>query len=264
MYKVTKFPHGTFSWADTSSMDGAAAKQFYAELMGWDIEETPMGDGEFYSMFKKDGSYTAALSQINEEQAASGMPSMWTSYVTVDDIDSLTSKVTELGGTVVMEPFDVLESGRMMVLIGPTGEGLALWQPKNHIGAGVVNDVGALTWNELMTTDPQKAQDFYGGLLGWTFDKSEHMEYYTIKNNGRPNGGIFPTPEGMEAPPNWTVYFAVADIEKTVAKATELGGTVIMPATEAQGVGTFATLADPAGAVFAVITYLEGGDPWEE
>ena len=134
----------------------AKAKPFYAELMGWEIEDVPMGEGMFYTMYKSDGEHVAGLSQMQPEMQSQGMPSHWSSYVTVDDVDALAGKVTELGGTVISEPFDVFDSGRMMVLQDPTGAIVCLWQAKNHIGSGLVNTPGAMTWNELTTNDPKK------------------------------------------------------------------------------------------------------------
>ncbi len=263
MFKVDKYPHGLFSWADGQSTDAAKSKAFYAEVMGWTYDDIPIGDGRFYTMFKFDGEPIAGLGQMQEELKAQGIPSHWSSYVNVDDVDALAPKVAELGGTLLMEPMDVMESGRMLFLQDPTGAQMGLWQANQHKGAGLVNTPGAMAWNELTTTDTQAARDFYAGLFGWTYNKMEDMEYYVIMNGSRPNGGIMPTPEAMAGmPPMWTVYFSVADIDKTVEKVKTTGGNVMGDIMAASGVGRFAIVTDPTGMA-AVFLQLENPQPWE-
>jgi hypothetical protein len=262
MFKVTKYPHGTFSWADCASTDSATGKKFYAELMGWQIEDMPMGDDLFYTMYKQDGEYTAALSPMQAGMQEQHVPSHWNSYITVDNVDALAGKVKELGGTIIAEPFDVFDSGRMMVIQDPTGAMVSFWQAQNHIGAGLVNTPGALTWNELYTRDLEKAKDFYSKLLGWTYTRQEGaMDYFVIMNGSRPNGGMMTIAPTMgDMPPNWTVYFSVADIDKTVEKAKSLGGQLATPIMDAGGVGRIGFIIDPTGAMAA---YIQTAQPQE-
>ena len=266
MYTVTKFPHGTFSWADNSSTDVDKAKEFYLNVMGWSKEELPMGEGLFYTMFKQDGHNVAAISPMQPQMQEQGMPSHWNYYVTVDDVDAVASKVAELGGTLIAEPFDVFEDGRMAVVQDPTGGVLSLWQAKNSIGAYLVNGTGAMLWNELYTRDVDAAKQFYGALLGWEYQKMEGQEYWLIQNNGRMNGGIMAMDESWgETPPYWTGYYNVADIEDTVKKVEEFGGTIIQPIFEAGDVGRMIIISDPAGAALCLMQPNPGqAEPWLE
>jgi predicted enzyme related to lactoylglutathione lyase len=157
-----------------------------------------------------------------------------------------------------MEPFDVFDAGRMGVIADPTGAVLLVWEPKEHIGAGRVNDPGAFAWNELGTKDPETAAAFYSDLFGWTYEEQDMGPggmYRMIKNGDRMNGGIRRQSE-MEAdvPPNWLVYFTTTDLEGSVAKVSELGGNVMMPPTDI-GMGRIAVVSDPQGAAFA---FFEG------
>ncbi|MCA9883055.1 MAG: VOC family protein [Anaerolineaceae bacterium] len=266
MYTVTKYPQGHFSWADNSSKDAAAAKKFYLDVMGWDKEEVPMGGGEFYTMFKQDGQHVAGLGQMQQQMMDSGMPSVWNNYISVDDVDAMAEKAKSLGGTVIAGPFDVFESGRMATIQDPTGAFISLWQPKNHIGAGLVNTVGAMCWNELMTSDVEKAKTFYSDLLGWTYNKmdmGEAGDYWLIQNAGRPNGGIFPLMGEMAGmPPSWAAYFTVADIEATAEKVEAAGGKIHVPVSEATGTGRFILAEDPAGAICYFIQLYQA-QPWD-
>lgn len=263
MYKVTEYPNGTFSWADCNSTDVDKTKAFYAQLFGWTTEDVPMGDNTFYTFFKKDGETVSAVSPMQPEMQQQGVPSFWSNYVTVDDVDAMVSKITDLGGTVIAPPFDVFDSGRMLVLQDPTGAALSLWQPKTHIGASLVNVPGAMSWNELLTHDLEKAKDFYGKLFGWEF----HIEdggYNTIMNNGRPNGGIDQiTPQMGSMPPHWGTYFSVSDINAAVESVKKLGGSSPMPVITAPGIGSFTTIAEPTGAMCTIVQ-LEQAQPWTE
>jgi predicted enzyme related to lactoylglutathione lyase len=157
-----------------------------------------------------------------------------------------------------MAPFDVMEVGRMATIQDPTGAVFSLWQPRQHIGAEVVNQPGAPTWNELATNDTKAAGDFYTGLFGWTTEEMEMAtgdgSYTIFKNGDRGAGGMFTiTPEMGLMPPNWIGYFAVADCDASLEKAKGLGANVAVPPTDIPGVGRFAVIADPQGAAIAFI-----------
>jgi predicted enzyme related to lactoylglutathione lyase len=263
MFKVTKYPHGTFSWADCNSTNSEKAKKFYMDLMDWEANDMPLGEGLFYTMLTKDGETVTAVSPMMAEMQQQGIPSHWSSYITVDDVDALVDKVAELGGKVMAPPFDVFDSGRMMVIQDPSGANVGLWQAQNHIGASLVNTPGAMGWNELLSNDRAKAMEFYKGLLGWEYQKDPNQDYYMILNNGRMNGGMMQiTKEMGDMPSYWMVYFNVADIDAAVKKVEALGGTIHMR-REAPGVGPFAIIGDPTGAVMTIIQ-LEEPQPWTE
>ena len=254
MYTVTKFPHGTFSWADGASTDSEKAKDFYAGLFGWDKDELPMNEGETYTMFKQDGAHVAGFSSMMQHMKDAGVPSHWNSYITVDDVDAMVDKVTDNGGTVVAGPGDVFDSGRMLVIQDPTGAQVTFWQAINHIGAGVVNKPGAMLWNELSTRDLEKAKDFYNKVIGWEYTVDEESNYLMIVNKGRMNGGMMQMDETWgDMPPNWMVYFNIDDLDGALKKIDSLGGKVVMGKTNASGVGEFAIIADPAGATFTIM-----------
>ena len=249
MGKRTSYPHGTFSWIDLATTDAAGAKAFYTRLFGWEYVDMPAGEGMIYSMAQIGGDPVAALAQQDLDEA----PPHWNSYVTVDDVDGLAPRVAELGGTLVAEPFDVLDAGRMAVLSDPTGAFLCLWQAKDNIGAQLVNTHGALTWNDLSTNDADAARSFYSELLGWTFQQvSEEPPYWVIKNGDRSNGGMrVLTEEEAHFPPHWLPYFA-ADSTDAIASATkDAGGSVAVEPFDLP-TGRVAVLQDPQGAHFAV------------
>src|SRR4051794_27001314 len=150
---------GAFSWVELATSDAGEAKRFYAELFGWDYDDNEVGEGMVYSMAKIDGGHVAGLFESDQS------PPHWTSYVSVKSADDTAKHAGDTGGTVLAEPFDVMDAGRMAVLQDPQGGVFAVWEPKQHIGAQVVNVPGALTWNDLMTSDVTAAATFYCDLF---------------------------------------------------------------------------------------------------
>ncbi len=258
MPERTGYAHGTPSWLDLSSSDPGASRAFYGGLFGWDFEENPTDGGGSYIMATKGGKSVAGIMQQAPEQAETGIPPMWNSYVTVDDVEEATARAEEAGGSVMMAAMDVMDAGRMAVIVDPTGGVLCLWQAKEHIGAEVVNEHGALTWTELMTADVDAAAAFYGSVLGWGTESMDMGEAgtYTLFTNGSEQiaGAMNPPMDGI--PTHWGVYFAVDDCDATVAAAEGLGATVLNPAMDGPP-GRWAVLADPSGASFSVIALSE-------
>ncbi len=256
MTTTTQHAAGTFCWPELATTDQAGARTFYAGLFAWMPRETPIGESETYTILENAGRDASALYTMRAEQRKMGIPPHWLSYVAVESADDMAKRAALLGAKVIMEPFDVMEIGRMAILLDPLGAMFALWQPKTHKGVGVLDEPGSLSWTELMTTDPARARSFYSGLFGWTADEmTMGPSVYTIyKNNGRPAGGMMTiTPDMGPVPPNWLPYFAVAATDGSVARAIMAGGKVSVPPTTVPGVGRFAVLIDPQGAHFGVI-----------
>lgn len=263
MKVVTAYPDGVFSWVDLSSHNFAAAKAFYHGLFGWDTLEIPMSEDYSYHMFQINGYDVAGGSQLTEGMVPPGTPSHWSSYVNHSDVDSVVAKVADAGGVVVAPPFDVMESGRMAVIQDPTGAMVGIWQPKNHIGAKLVNQPHTLIWNELQTRDGEAAKAFYTAVFGWETELDPSGSGYVMfKANGRIQAGMMVMDESWgPVPPNWAVYFMTEDVAATAAKAEELGGTLLVPVTPAGQMGHFTVIQDPSGAVFTAMQFSGPVDP---
>ncbi|MEB3211352.1 MAG: VOC family protein [Leptolyngbyaceae bacterium] len=257
MAEFNEYLPGTFCWVDLATTDAEAAKGFYTALFGWSATDVPAGDAGIYTMLQKNGKDVCALYQMNPEFQPPGTPPHWLSYVSVSNIDDSTAKAEVLGGKVLQSPCDVMESGRMSLIQDPTGAPVALWQPKQHIGARLANEPSTFCWNELHTTDVSEATAFYNGLFGWTTDKSTNAvggDYFTFHAGDREMGGMMEIqPDWGEVPPNWVVYFSVENCDATVEQAKTLGGTLEMAPMDIPDVGRFAILQDPQGAYFTII-----------
>jgi predicted enzyme related to lactoylglutathione lyase len=259
MSEVAKYKQGTPSWIDLATTDMGAAEKFYGELFNWQSKREPAGEGQFYSMQYLKEKSVAGIYEQRKEQAEQGIPPNWVTYITVEDVDSSAAKAKNLGGTVIAEPFDVFDNGRMAVLQDPEGAFFSLWQPNKHIGAALVNEPGTLIWNELVADDPEKLSPFYASLLEIEMKDMEGMpEYKLFTVEGNSVAGIFKKTEQLQGlPSHWSIYFAVEDCDATVEKTISLGGEIVKPAADTP-MGRFAVLKDPQGAVFQVISYTAG------
>jgi len=248
MGERTSYPAGTFSWVDLQTDDLDAAKRFYGELLGWSYNDIPIGDDSVYSMAQVHGHNVAGLGERQDES----IPPHWNCFVTVEDADASAARAAELGATILAPPFDVFDAGRMSAFADPQGAVLSVWEAKESIGAGLVNAVGALTWNDLVTPDVEASAAFYSALFGWQITEVEGSDgqYWSITNGGRLNGGMLPIIEGGH--PAWNLYFACDDVDATLAKANELGGETFMGPMDVPNGSRFAILRDPSGAVFSV------------
>jgi hypothetical protein len=245
------YPPGTFCWADLTTVDQVGAKAFYTALFGWEVDDRPVGPDAVYSLMLVSGKQVCAISPQPQAQRDAGAPPAWNSYVSVSSAEAIAALAIEFGGTVPAPPFDVMEAGRMAVIQDPQGAYFAVWQPKEHKGAELVNAPGAFAWNELASPDLDGSTRFYREVFGWEITPMEGMPmpYRVISNSGRSNGGmaeLIPP-----APPHWLVYFVVEDIETGLARVEELGGSKIAGPIDI-GVAKIGVVADPPGAVFAL------------
>jgi uncharacterized protein len=269
---------GVPCWIDASEPDPRAALPFYSGLFGWEFEDVmPAEAPGNYFMARIRGGDVAALGSLPE--GAPPVPT-WNTYIWVDSAEQTAAKAADAGGTVAMEPFDVMSSGRMAVIVDPEGAALSLWQPNDHKGARVVNEHGALNFNTLATRDPERAKAFYGAVFGWGTLTLPFGELWTLPGYGdhleektpglREQMAQMGAPEGFidvvaalnpigvgdaETAANWSVTFGVDNADEAVAKAVELGGDVVKGPFDAPWSRTV-VLKDPQGATFVASQFV--------
>lgn len=176
-------------------------------------------------------------------------------YIAVAKADDAAKHAAELGGTVILPPFDVFTAGRMAVVQDPTGPIFSIWEAKEHHGIQVQREEAALSWADLLTKDRDRAAEFYSSLFGWTIEKEDESRhrYYHVKNGEEYIGGM-PAPD-QQLPgttPHWSIYFQTADCEKKTAQAESLGAKMLAANVKHENVGTLSIAADPQGATFCL------------
>ena len=253
--EMTSYEPGIPSWVDIGVPDMDAAMAFYGGLFGWEFTEASEEGGGYRQALLHGRSVAGFGPQMNPG------PPFWATYINVDDAEATAAKVVEAGGQVVVPVMDVMGFGHMAVFIDNAGAFISIWQAGTHPGAGVVNEPGSLTWNELDTRSPDDAKAFYSAVFGWESETHESpgMTYTEWQLGGRTIGGMMPIGPQMppQMPNNWLVYFGVDDTDAAIAKVTELGGSVLMEPMDIDA-GRFAVVADVAGAAFAIIKLADG------
>lgn len=267
------YPAGVPCWVETAQPDPDAAAAFYSGLFGWELEDAmPPGSPGKYLIARLRGGEVAAVSSQSE---GSPPQAIWNTYIWVESADEAAARARDAGGSVLAEPFDVMDAGRMAVLSDPEGARFMVWQARNHRGARIVNEHGALVFNNLNTRDVEAARRFYSALFGWdTFTVpgglawslpgyGDYLEQLTpgirklTAEFGVPGfedvvAAINPiSGEDRATPAHWGVTFGVHDAGAAARKATELGGGVVVPPADAP-FARVGVLRDPQGATFTV------------
>jgi predicted enzyme related to lactoylglutathione lyase len=268
---------GVPCWIDTSQPEPEAAADFYGGLFGWELENVmPDGSDGTYLVGRIRGGDVAAVGSI--EQGAPPIAT-WNTYVWVDSADDAVAKAREAGGEAT-GPFDVMDAGRMAVITDPEGAVLCVWEAKNHRGAKVVNEHGALIFNGLATRDLSRAEAFYGALFGWRVLEmpagamwtlpgyGDHLEeanpglHDQMAQMGAPDGfidvvaAVEPIAEDdTTTPAHWEVTFGVDDVDAAATRAKELGADVVAGPVDAPWTRT-ALLRDPQGALFVASQFV--------
>jgi uncharacterized protein len=283
MIERDEYPAGVPCWIDTSQSDPDAAASFYGGLFGWEFEDRMPDDAAGrYLVARLHGRDVAAVGSQQDEAAPAPV---WNMYVRVDSADDAAAKATNAGGSVITEPFDVLDAGRMAVLSDRENAVFCVWEAKVHRGAQLVNEPGTWNFSEFNTRDLDGAKEFYGALFGWETETIEgggmEFTFWRLDGYGDFLASLDPeirkrqresgAPEGFadavawlqpmggdqfppELPPHWSITFAVDDADASAAKVTELGGKVLVPPFDA-GPTRVAAVSDPAGAAFTVSRY---------
>ncbi len=259
MSERNSYSDGEFAWVNLLTTDIDAAARFYGDLIGWEFEPAPGPPEETggFGFFTYEGKQVAGGGSIQQE----GQPPAWSSHIKTSDIDAATQRVRDGGGTVLTQPFEILGgAGRMAVCQDTEGAVFSLFEPGGHNGAELVNEIGAWTWNNLMTRDVGRARDFYRKVFGWETTHSDEAPpdvlMWQVEGQRWPEGlgGLMGMGSDMplEAPPHWQVYFLVPDLDAAIEKTKNAGGNLLFGPLEVP-VAKLAVFTDPQGAAFALM-----------
>jgi len=242
-------PDGTPTWIDIGVPDLDRGMAFYGAVFGWEFDVGSPDIGG-YTICLLRGEPVAAMAPNHDEGATRFW---WNVYLATEDCDRTAQRITAAGGTLIAEPGDVFDQGRIALAKDPTGAQFGLWQGRKHVGARIVNEPGSLVRNDLVSPDPGPAREFYAAVFDFTLDGNPDMPDFDFTFLRRPDGheigGIMGDPGAVRS--EWNTTFEVADTDSVVATATAAGGK----SGEVQDMiyGRIATLTDPFGAEFSVI-----------
>ena len=272
MAELDRYIPGVPCWVDTSQPDPEAAVAFYSGLFGWECENVMPADAPKYFIGRIGGGDVGAVTGLAE---GSPEAATWNTYIQVESADETALKAAKAGGTIISEPSDEGDAGRMAVIGDPEGAVFCIWEPKAFKGAAIVNEHGSVNFNGLNTRDPEGAKRFYGEVFGWeTLDigagftawglpaYGDHLEKLNpgnrerMKESGGPVGfenvvaSMSPIPDDQpDTPAHWDVTFAVDDADAAAQKAEALGGEILLPPMDAPWV-RMTVVKDPQGATF--------------
>jgi predicted enzyme related to lactoylglutathione lyase len=253
--RETSWPSGTPCWVDIAVPDVQAASMFYRVVLGWSFVDT----GPEFNHYTVCRTFRRSAAAIGP-RASANQPSAWTVYLASDDADSTAKLIAENGGTVLVEPTDIGDYGRMCVALDASGGMFGVWQAIETIGLEISNEPGALVWTDARLTDPVAGKDFYAAVFGYTYQPIPGAPdgYSTFSVDGRVAGGMGGTMGATGAPAHWLAYFSVDDVDATVADAQAAGGVITSPPQNTP-FGRTALLIDPFGATVGLYGPLTAG-----
>jgi predicted enzyme related to lactoylglutathione lyase len=248
MSERDSYPAGVPCWVDNLVPDPRAATEFYGELFGWEFDGPGPGD---YYVAKVRGRDVAGVGQ-----APPGVSPGWNTYVSVASADD-TARAAD---RVIVEPFDVLPAGRLAAIADPDGAVIGVWEPADRLGCQLVNEAAAYAMSALHTGNTDAAARFYHDLFGWENEEfAPGISLFRLPGyvGGEP---AQPVPRDViavmaqdDGPARWSVDFWVTDADDLAARASELGGSVLVPPFDSIPTRQ-AVVADPLGAAFSVTT----------
>lgn len=259
---------GSHIWYELITPDPGEAKAFYDAVVGWDIGPKLPGEMDYRMIGRSDGGNAGGVLRLSDDMSKHGAKPIWLGYVGVDDVDGTVAQVEARGGKVLMPASDIPDVGRIAMVTDPQGAPFYVMKPTPPTGdEKKVSDVFSTTdeqrvgWNELSTSDPVAALDYYMTLFGWekgdAMPMGEQGDYQFINHQGQMIGAVFNSSAGApatkEQPPHWRYYIRVPSISKAVETVKAGGGTVAMGPQEVPGGDHIIIGTDPQGAEFALV-----------
>ncbi|POX44311.1 glyoxalase/bleomycin resistance/extradiol dioxygenase family protein [Streptomyces sp. Ru72] len=251
---------GTPCWVSLMVHGMATTQEFYRALFGWEFRPGPQQLGPYVRAVLH-GYEVAGIGRLPPDRH---LPIAWTPYLGSDDVDATAEMVRSCGGTVGVGPLDAAEAGRLAIACDPTGAVFGVWQAAGHLGTDLTGVPGTPAWNELLTYDTASVATFYRTVFGYEEEPvaAADSDYRTLRIGGRPVAGIHGVGHALprDRGPHWMTHFQVEDADAAAERVTELGGHVVSPG-RSTALGRMATVADPEGATFSVVSPLDRADP---
>lgn len=250
-------PLGAPCWIDLATSDTEGARDFYSALFGWTFQVGDEQYGGYINCFRGE----AQVAGIMPNTPDSGFLDGWTTYFASADAQATADLADDSGGQALLAPMEVPQMGTMAMLVDPGGASVGVWQAAQHTGFQLFGETGTPVWHELHTRNYLASVLFYETVFGWNTTvqgDTDQFRYSTAEFDGVGLAGIMDATSFLpeDTPASWKVYFGVDDVDATLELAQSLGGTVITGADDSP-YGRLATLSDPMGARFKIMTPTE-------
>jgi predicted enzyme related to lactoylglutathione lyase len=251
-------PHGSFIWYELLTKDPKAAKAFYDDVVGWNVDAEPAPGGMDYRMIVAHDGNVGGVMGLNADMLAGGAKPVWLGYFGVDDVDASVASIVAAGGQVHLPAFDIPGIGRLAMVTDPQGVPFYVMRGASEESSTAYQrrGMGHVSWNELLTPDDAAALAFYDKQFNIrktdVMSMGEMGDYSFIGHGDEQQiGAVMKAPPG--APTDWGFYFRVPDIHAAKAKIEAGGGTVRQGPMEVPG-GEFVLQAvDPEGVAFGLV-----------
>lgn len=262
------FP-GKFIWADLFTPDPAAAQAFYTGLFGWEattVERTTKSGTHSYLVLANGGEPVAGVAG-RPLRGPGTVQGRWVGYVSVPDVAKALAAATAGGGRVLFPAKDLPQRGTQAVLVDPEGAELGVLHSSAGDPGEYAPDPGDWTWAQLFARDPAAEGRFYASIAGLEVmpdTRSDRAGVFVLASGGYSRASVAPLPPRPQARPGWLLFVRVADVKAAAAKATSLGGRVLVAPSDAPTDYWRAVIADPTGAVIGLVQLQESGKPKEQ
>lgn len=248
---------GSWIWYELMTTDPVAAARFYGDVVGWTLDDH---DPQYVHVVGRDG-FVGGMFRLTPDLQQQGAHPAWFGYLAVDDVDASVASIEAKGGRVHVPPRDLPRVGRFAMVADPQGAPIYVMRTEGEDTSPAFRGtdrptVGHCAWNELYTSDPSGALDFYTSEFGWQKDGEMDMgpmgKYEFLNSGGAQIGAL------MRRPPNipqsvWTFYFRVESIDAAITAIQARGGHVLHGPNEVPGGDVIVQGRDPQGATFALI-----------
>jgi len=262
------FP-GKFIWADLFTADPAAAQTFYTGLLGWEattIERTTTSGTHSYIILKNGDEPVAGIAR-RPSRGEGPVQGRWVGYVSVPDVAKALAAATTAGGRVLFPAKDLPQRGTQAILVDPEGAELGVLHSSAGDPGEYAPDPGDWTWAQLFARDPVAAGRFYASIAGWEVlpdTRSDRPNVFVLASGGYSRASMAPLPPRPKAKPGWLLSVRVADVKAAAAKATALGGRVLVAPSDAPSEFWRAVIVDPTGAVIGLVQLQQSSKPQEQ
>jgi predicted enzyme related to lactoylglutathione lyase len=242
------YRHGQFVWRELMTTDVDASVRFYTETFGWTGKAMKMPDGTDYVFMGLGETGAGGIMKL----PMPGVPAYWSGSISVEDVEAVAGRVTAAGGKVIVPPMDAGGMGRYAGFMDPQGAVINAWRGNDGDGPAPERPLpGMFCWEQLNTTAPAEALEFYSQVFGLTnkpFGGGGDMK--VLEAGAAQVASVMAAQPGV--PAHWLSYVIVDKLTSAYDRVRQQGGKVLVERIDIPTVGVIGVIQDNVGAVIGV------------